>query len=96
MIFKYYKGEKENPFSTEDVRAKFWHGEKVFSTTGGNDKEWVDYGQHTIKRLEAENENNLVATAKSFTPEQFGIIIFIQTLFEKWMPGSDMSWILDY
>ena len=38
--FKYYKGEAENdsPFPADDVRARYWWGERMFASIDDNER----------------------------------------------------------
>lgn len=92
LIYKYYNREDENPYPADDIRNKFWHGEMMFVTTHQKVGEWKEVGKSCLKCAN-EDIRNLAAR---LTPEQFGVVIYISTLFGKWCPYDDQSWIIEY
>ena len=92
LTINYYNREEVNPFSDEDVRSHFWHGEMMFVTTHQNVGYWKENGRRWLKEA---NEQIKQLAAKN-TPEQFGVIAYISTLFAKWCPYDNQSWIVKY
>lgn len=92
MTYKYYNGEDKSPYSENDIRSKFWHGEKMFVTTHQEVGEWKEIGKGCLK---CANED-VRKLASRLTPEQFGVVIYISSLFGKWCPYDDQSWIIEY
>jgi hypothetical protein len=92
LSFKYYNREDVNPFSENDVRNKFWHGEMMFVTTRQNNGFWKNEGKEWLK---AANDD-IKELAKKYTPEQFGVLTYISALFGKWCPYDDQEWIVEY
>lgn len=92
LIYKYYNREDENPYPADDIRNKFWEGEMKFVTNHQKVGEWKEIGKSCLKCAN-EDIRNLAAR---LTPEQFGVVIYISTLFGKWCPYDDQSWILEY
>lgn len=90
--FKYYNRETESPFPHEDVRDKFWYGEKMFVTSHQSVGYWKGQGKQC---LQCANDR-IRQYASQFTPEQFGVIIYIETLFGKWCPYDNLDWIFEY
>lgn len=95
-MFKYYKGEEKNPYPRNDARSNLWYGEMMFVHTRQSLKHWAEQGKQVIERLEYECEDEKVASAKKYTKEEFGIIVYIETLFEKWCPYDSLDWIFKY
>ena len=91
LTFNYYNREEVNPFSDEDVRSHFWHGEMMFVTTHQNVGYWKENGRRWLKEA---NEQIKQLAAKN-TPEQFGVLTYISALFGK-CPYDDQSWIVEY
>ena len=91
-LFKYYHFEEENPYPDDDVRGKFWCGEKMFTEGRLSIKEWTETGLEILKEASDEVRNK----ALRYSPEQFGIIIYIETLYAKWCPGESLKWIFEY
>ena len=92
LCYKYYNREDVNPFSENDVRNKFWHGEMMFVTTRQNNGFWKNEGKEWLK---AANDD-IKELAKKYTPEQFGVLTYISALFGKWCPYDDQEWIVEY
>lgn len=94
--YKYYHGEEETPFPKDDIRSKFWWGEKMYSEGLQHKSDWVDHWteQGKLCLQEASDQTRLLAERNS--PEQFGIIIYIETLLGKWCPYDDLEWIFEY
>lgn len=92
LCYKYYNREDVNPFSENDVRNKFWHGEMMFVTTRQNNGFWKNEGKEWLK---AANDD-IKELAKKYTPEQFGVLTYISALFGKWCPYNDQAWIVEY
>lgn len=92
LCYKYYNREDVNPFSENDVRNKFWHGEMMFVTTRQNNGFWKNEGKEWLK---AANDD-IKELAKKYTPEQFGVLTYISALFGKWRPYNDQAWIVEY
>lgn len=92
LIYKYYNREDENPYLADDVRNKFWHGEMMFVTTHQNVGGWKQDGKAWLKNA----SNDIRKHAARLTPEQFGVVTYISTLFGKWGPYDDQSWLIEY
>lgn len=92
LIFKYYNRENENPYPDDDVRSHFWHGEMMYVTTHQKVGEWKEAANRCLK---CANED-ICRLAERLTPEQFGVVIYISTLFGKWCPYDNQSWIIKY
>jgi hypothetical protein len=53
---------------------------------------WKEEGKDCLKTA---NED-IKRLASKYTPEQFGVIIYISALFGKWCPYDDQSWLIEY
>ena len=92
-LCKYYHGELSCPKEWEnDIKGKFWHGEMMFCTNHINMDVWAEQAQEVIKKLKGKK----LKFAKSMPLHQFGLVLYIETLFSKWCPYDDMSWIYEY
>ena len=89
---KYYHREDESPFPLDDIRTKFWEGEKIYVTTHQNSGLWKNEG---IEWLKTAN-NNIKLLANKYTPEQFGLITYLAFQYSKWYPYDDPIWIVEY
>ena len=91
-LFKYYNGEEENPFPKDDVRSRFWWGEKMFVKQELSVDNWRKEGQMWLQ----ESNEQIKQLASKYSPEQFGLITYISCLYGKWWPYDDPVWILEY
>ena len=92
-LCKYYHGELSCPKEWEnDIKGKFWHGEMMFCTNHINMDMWAEQAQEVIVRLKGKK----LKFAKSMSLHQFGLVLYIETLFSKWCPYDDLSWIYEY
>ena len=73
-------------------RGKFWHGEMMFCTNHINMDVWAEQAQEVIKKLKGKK----LKFAKSMPLHQIALVLYIETLFSKWCPYDDMSWIFEY
>lgn len=92
LIYKYYNREDENPYPADDMRNKFWEGEKMFVTTHQKVGEWKEVGKNCLKCANEQIRN----LAARLTLEKFGVVLYISTLFGKWCPYDDQEWIFEY
>lgn len=92
MTFKYYNREEYNPYSHEDIRSKFWEGEKMYVTTHQNSGLWKSEGKEWLKTA----NDDIKLLASKYTPEQFGLITYIAFQYSKWYPSDDPVWIVEY
>lgn len=89
---QYYHREDESPFPKDDIRRKFWEGEKMYVTTHQNSGLWKNEGKEWLKTA---NED-IKLLASKYTPEQFGLITYIAFQYSKWYPSNDPVWIVEY
>ena len=92
LTFRYYNREEECPFLQDDIRSKFWEGEKMFVTSHQNSGLWKNEGKEWLKTA---NEQ-IKQLANKYTPEQFGLITYIAFQYSKWYPSDDPVWIVEY
>lgn len=92
LSFKYYNREDQNPYAETDIRNRFWHGEMMFITTYQSVGGWKTSGKEFLK----EANEKIRKFAEKLTPEQFGVVQYISTLFGKWIPYEDQTWIVEY
>lgn len=90
--FKYYKGEKECPYEPFSTKGKLWYGEKVFYLSEASLSEWVEEGRRVKKEMSPE----LLKKANRYDDDTFGIIIYINDLYQKMSPMNDLDFIFDY
>ena len=92
VAYKYYNREDASPFSNEDIRSKFWHGEMMFVTNHLSVGEWKESGRRWLKTA----NDQVLQLAQKYSPEQFGVICYITALLGKGCPYDDLTWILEY
>lgn len=94
-LFKYYSSYYPEETCPEvylgTVKEKFWHGEKMFYETQMNNLgQWIKDGK---KAVETSGNPKLLSKAKAIGPERFGVVFYINTLYEKWNPWDNLEWI---
>lgn len=92
LSFKYYNREEESLFPKDDIRSKFWEGEKMYVTTHQNSGLWKNEGKEWLKTA----NDDIKQLASKYTPEQFGLITYIAFQYSKWYPSDDPVWIIEY
>ena len=95
LSYKYYNREDENPFSPNDIRSHFWHGEMMFVkniAAQGKEGKWKHEGKMWLKTA---NEQ-IKQLASKYTPEQFGVITYISLQYCRHCPYDDQEWIVEY
>nr|WP_129732326.1 hypothetical protein [Parabacteroides goldsteinii] len=65
-LFKYYKGEKDNPFKVDSLEALFWFYESKF-------KEFYEAGQFKDTPVDRAFADYLYEIFNERIPEKFGI-----------------------
>lgn len=90
---KYYHGEPEMPKEWEETtEGHFWWGERMFIHTKQDMEGWKATSASVLKKLRGKKRELFL----SYSEEQRAIILYIETLFEKWCPMSDIDWIYKY
>lgn len=90
---KYYRGQPECPdVFRNTVEGDFWYGEMMFITNKISMEEWKRTASEIKKNLSGRKQEY----ANKLSPEQFAILIYIETLFSKWRPWDSMEWIYKY
>ena len=90
--FKYYNREDESPFSDDDVRTRFWQGERMFVKGHLSVGYWKEAGE---KALQNANDR-FKQFADKYSSEQFGVIYYIIELYAKGDPYDSLEWIFEY
>lgn len=90
---KYFRGETQCPQRFEGkITGKFWHGEKMFVETNQDLQAWIKEGE----KIRAGLSYDKYRIATKYSPEAFGIITYIETLYGKWCPYDNLEWIFNY
>jgi len=92
LTYKYYNREEASPFSEDDIRSKFWHGEMMFVTGHQSVGYWKEQGKKWLQTA----DDSIKQLAKKYTPEQFGLITYIYFNRATMCPYDDLSWIIEY
>lgn len=96
-LFKFYKGEVENPFATNDsMKAKWWEGEKMFFDNAMNDPAFFN---RVKESLEEACERGAVSgyIADSNNPVEKRTLVFYLDLWHgKFFPYDNLDDIYDY
>ena len=99
--FKYYSGEakSDSPFSKDDVRGRYWWGERMFADVHDNERLFTEYMPDVRKWkewLKKHRPNQSAHLLKTNTDRQLCIALYIVFLYEKWCPGDSDEFIYDY
>ena len=99
--FKYYKGEAENgsPFPSDDVRARYWWGERMFASIDDNERLFTDYMKDVKKwkeKLKKDYPNESAQLLKTNNDRQLCVALYIVLLYGKWCPYGSDDFIFDY
>ena len=92
LTYKYYNREDENPFQQKDIRNKFWYGEMLFVTGHQSVGKWKEEGKDWLR----DANDSIRQLATKYSPEQFGVITYIYSHFEKMCPYDNLNWIIEY
>ena len=95
LSYKYYNREDENPYPPDDIRNRFWDGEMMFVkniVARNKEGEWKLKGKEILKNASDQTKQ----FAGKFTPEQFGMILYINELYARHIPFDDFSWTDKY
>lgn len=96
-LFKFYKGEKENPFAKDKSQeAMWWDGEKSLYDKVVNDNNYWERLSDTLKQAIKEKgvSNALVDTSIPF--DKRVIIFYLDLWHGKWFPNESLDVIFDY
>lgn len=92
-LCRYFNGEPEMPSQWKhQIKGNFWYGEMMFCKGHHDIQQWSEDGKKVQKKLKGEK----LAFSKKYKPEQFGMIIYIESLFAKWNPYDALEWIYEY
>lgn len=64
----------------------------MFLRSGFELDTWVAEAKRVLETITGEK----LAKAKSYSIEQFAIVLYIEELYRKWCPYDDMNWIFEY
>lgn len=64
----------------------------MFCTNHISIEEWTKKAENALKNMEPDKQKY----AKSMSLRQFGVILFIETLYSKWCSYDNMDWIYEY
>lgn len=97
--FKYYKGEKVNPFLENDIRRIFWWGEMMFSRLPNIEEQFTEYEEDVIrwrKSLLDYKSEQAARLLNENSNRQLCIALYIALLWGKWRPYDDHERITEY
>lgn len=95
LSYKYYNREDENPYPSDDIRNRFWDGEMNFVkniVARNKEGEWKLKGKEILKNASYQTKQ----FASKFTPEQYGMILYMNELYSRHIPFDDFSWTDKY
>lgn len=99
-LYKYYKGEKENPFVNKDRStpmtkeainaAGWWDGEKMFHNNATSDPDFVKIAENSLRQ--AINDDDYTyeyLRDESISFKKRTLIFYLQRWSNKWFPYDD-------
>lgn len=90
---KYFNGEKETPEKWKNTtEGKFWHGEMMFITSLSDFEEWEDMAIAFQRKLKGTKKESFMKLKE----QQKVMICYIETLYSKWCPNTNLNWVCDY
>ena len=91
-LYKYYKGETENPYDCNSTVGRFWHGEKMYDELQNKD---FFTNEAKCWREELTNKDS-DCPILSYDDVTLGIILYTDCLYGKFCPYGSFNWIFDY
>ena len=64
----------------------------MFVETNQDLQAWIKEGE----KIRAGLSHDKYRIATKYSPESFGIITYIETLYGKWCPYDNLAWIFNY
>lgn len=96
-LYKYFKGEPENPFTGKDqLSAKWWDGEKSFHYKTQDDANFIDTVGKMLKDAIDANDVNGVLIDESVDINKRILIFYLDLWHSKWFPYDDLDLIFKY
>lgn len=91
-LFRYYRGEKENPYKEDHDKGWFWEGERMFLESGQSFDDWAEEVSETKKQAKGRAAQAL----SELSDKQLAIVLYINNLIIKWCPMEDADFIFNY
>ncbi len=98
-LYKYYKGEKENPFVNKDKNApiengtnypaRWWYGEKQFQEATIKHRYFLQNMQSKLQKAIDEGYANDILTDESIDFKKRVLILYLDLWSGKWFPYSN-------
>lgn len=95
-LFKYYKGEKENPNEPGSVSALWWGGEKALFELCANDTGKFDHIKEDLKQAIKDGYVSGPLNDDSISIDQRTVIYFLDLWHGKWFPYDNLDVIFTY
>ncbi len=96
-LYKYFKGEPENPFAGKDqLAAKWWDGEKSFYDKTQDDPDFVGTVGKLLKDAIEANDVNGILIDEAVDINKRILIFYLDLWHSKWFPYDDLDLIFKY
>lgn len=94
---KYYKGEEENPFVTEDrLSAMWWDGEKSFYDKLGDNLNFFNKVGGLLQKSIENKDVSGILVDDSVAFEKRALIFYLDLWHSKWFPYDNLDVIYKY
>ena len=96
-MYKYFKGEQENPFAAKDqLSAKWWDGEKSFHENTQSDPNFSDTVSKMLKDAIKANDVTGILADETVDFNKRILIFYLDIWHSKWFPYDDLDLIFKY
>ena len=94
--FKYFKGEKENPFEVGTTSALWWNGEKQLYNTVENDDGYLDAITDEYEKALRDNQCSGALIDKKLPLTSRAIIFYLDLWHGRYFPYDSLDVIHTY
>ncbi|MEA4827449.1 MAG: hypothetical protein VB130_12595 [Clostridium sp.] len=96
-MYKYFKGEQENPFAGKDqLAALWWNGEKSFHDKTQSDPDFINtVGKMLMDAVEANDVDGILADETVDINKRI-LVFYLDLWHSKWFPYNDLDLIFKY
>lgn len=94
--YKFFKGEKSNPYAPNSLPFKWWEGEKMLFEHNADDKSFWERIVGSLKKAIKERLANYPLTDESISIEQRAIYYYLDLWNGKNFPYDSLDDIFEY
>lgn len=94
--YKYYKGEKKNPFSPQENGFIWWEGEKLFSQSDKKDRSFYQRVLASYNKALTDNSVSGILADQSVQLEKRVLVFYLDLWHGKHFPYDSYDAIFKY